>query len=87
MPFGSASGNNGSGPYSAPTTLERVVVVGYILAVAVPPLGFAIGLVLTLPGRRRSKHGAWIVLVSIAAAAIWALLISAGALKETGQGY
>jgi hypothetical protein len=64
-----------------------VVVVGYILAVAMPPLGVAIGLGLTFPGRRRSRHGAWIVLVGIAAAAIWALMISAGALKETGQGY
>jgi ABC-type Fe3+ transport system permease subunit len=87
MPFGSASGNNGSRRYSEPTTLQRVVVVGYILAVAVPPLGLAIGLVLTFPGRPRSRHGAWIVLVSVAAAAIWALLISAGALKDTSQGY
>jgi hypothetical protein len=87
MPFGPASGNNGSGPYSASRTLQRIVVLGYILAVAVPPLGFAIGLVLTVPSRSRSKHGAWIMLVSLAAAAIWALLISAGALKDTSQGY
>jgi hypothetical protein len=53
--------------------------------VAVPPLGFAIGL--TLAARRRSGHGISIVLLSIIAAAIWALLISSGALKTTGQGY
>jgi hypothetical protein len=55
--------------------------------VAVPPLGFAIGIALMLPGSVRSKHGASIVLVSIVAAAIWVLLISSGALKDTGQGY
>jgi hypothetical protein len=64
-----------------------VVVVGYILAVAMPPVGFAIGLVLMLSARRRSKHAAWIALLSIVAAVIWVLLIDAGALKQTGQGY
>jgi hypothetical protein len=55
--------------------------------VAVPPLGFAVGLVLMLSPRLRSRHGAWIVLLSILAAGIWALLIGAGALKDTNQGY
>ncbi|HKO29472.1 MAG TPA: hypothetical protein VJU80_18570 [Solirubrobacteraceae bacterium] len=83
----SASDDNGSRPYTAPTTLQRVVVVGYILAVAVPPVGFAIGLVLMLSPRFRSKHGAWMALVSIVAGVVWVLLISAGALKDTSQGY
>jgi hypothetical protein len=87
MPSGSASDNNGSRPYSPPTALQRAVVVSYILAVAVPPLGFAAGLVLMLSSRLRSKHGAWIVLLSIVAAVIWALLVGAGALKDTSQGY
>jgi membrane protein CcdC involved in cytochrome C biogenesis len=87
MPSGSASDNNGSRPYSPPTGLQRAVVVGYILAVAVPPLGLATGLVMMLSPRLRSKHGAWMVLVSIVAGMVWVLLISAGALKDTGQGY
>lgn len=62
-------------------------MVGYILAVAVPPLGLAIGIVLLAPGGVRSKHGIWIVLTTVVAAAIWALLISSGALKDPGQGY
>lgn len=61
--------------------------MGYILAVAIPPIGFGVGLVLALPRGLRSRHGIWIVLASIVAAAIWVLLISSGALKETGQGY
>ena len=87
MPTDSASSNNGSRPYSHTTAIQRVVVVGYILAVAVAPLGFSIGIVLLVSPRLPSKHGAWIVLLSIVAAVIWALMIGAGALKETNQGY
>jgi hypothetical protein len=87
MPPDCASSNNGTRPYSEPTTIQRVIVVGYILAVAMPPLGFAIGLALMLSARRRSKHAAWIALLSIVAAVIWVLMINAGALKQTGQGY
>jgi hypothetical protein len=87
MPSGSASDNNGSRPYSQPTALQRGVVVGYILAVALPPVGLVTGLVLMLSPRLRSRHGAWIVLLSIAAGVVWALLIGAGALKDTNQGY
>jgi hypothetical protein len=68
-------------------TTQRLVVVGYILALAMPPLGFVVGLVLMLSAGVRSKHGAWVVLTSILAAVIWALLISAGALTATNQGY
>ena len=79
------SGDNDS--RSRQVSVERLVVVGYILAVAMPPLGFVIGIVLMLSRRARSKHGVLIVLVSIAAAVIWALLIGSGALTTTNQGY
>jgi hypothetical protein len=83
----SVSSNNGSRPRSSEATRQRVVVVGYILALAMPPLGFAVGLVLMLSAGVRSRHGVWVVLVSVVAAAIWALLISSGALTATNQGY
>jgi hypothetical protein len=83
----SFSSNNGSRSRSREVTTQRLVVVGYILAVAMPPLGFAVGLVLMLSAGVRSKHGVWVVLVSIVAAGIWALLISSGALTATNQGY
>ena len=63
------------------------MVVGYITAVAMPPVGFILGIVLTVSARVKSRHGPWIVLASIAGAAIWALLISSGALTATNQGY
>ena len=79
--------DNGSRSRSKQVTVERLIVVGYILALAMPPIGFAIGFVLVLSPSVRSRHGVWIVVVSIVAAVIWALMISAGALKETNQGY
>ena len=83
----SASSNNGSGSHSGQVTIQRLVVAGYIIALAMPPLGFAIGLGLMLSPGVRSKHGGWIVLVSVVAAVIWALMISSGALTASNQGY
>jgi hypothetical protein len=78
--------NDSQSPLTQAST-ERLVVVGYIIAVAMPPLGFVIGLVLMVSRRVRSKHGVWIVLISIVAAVVWALLIGSGALTATNQGY
>jgi hypothetical protein len=79
--------NNGSRSHSNQITIQRLVVVGYILAFAMPPLGLAIGLVTMVAPSVRSRHGVWIVLASILAAGIWALLIGSGALNDTNQGY
>ena len=87
LPSDSASSNNGARPRLDQSTRQRLVVVAYILAVAVPPLGFAIAIGLMLSPRLRSRHAVWIILLSIVAAAIWLLMINAGALKDTGQGY
>jgi hypothetical protein len=83
----SASSNNGSESRAKQVTVQRIVVAGYIIALAMPPLGLAIGLVLMLSRGMPSKHGAWIVLVSVVAAVIWALMISSGALTASNQGY
>lgn len=79
--------DNGSLSHSKQLTIRRVVVLGYILAFAMPPLGFAIGLVTMVAPSVRSRHGLWIVLASVLAAVIWALLIASGALNDTNQGY
>lgn len=78
---------NGSTPRSTNVTIQRVVVVGYITAVAMPPIGFIVGIVLTLGARVKSRHGPWIAVASVVGASIWALLISSGALTATNQGY
>ena len=76
-----------SGSSADPVVITRLVVVGYILAFSLPPLGFGFGIVLTFAKSVRSKHGPWIALVSIAGGVIWAVLISGGALTATSQSY
>jgi len=70
-----------------PVVITRLVVVGYILAISLPPLGFGFGIVLTFARSVRSKHGPWIVLASIVGGVIWAVLISGGALTASNQSY
>jgi hypothetical protein len=70
-----------------PVVVTRLVVVAYILAIAVPPLGFGFGIVLTFARSVRSRHGPWIVLLSVIGGVIWAVLIGGGALTATNQGY
>jgi hypothetical protein len=84
LPTDSAS-RNGSDPRSARVTTERIVVLAYILAAAMPPLGFLLGI--GLGARAKSKHWVWIVLVSVVAAVIWAVIIKSGALSTTNQDY
>ena len=79
---------NGSDPRSTRVTIERLVVLAYILAVAFPPFGILMGIGLGVRGR--SKHWRWIVLVSIAAGVVWAVIIGTGALStlnSTNEGY
>ena len=80
-----SASRNGSDPRSSRVTIERLVVLGYILAVAMPPFGFALGIGLGV--RAKSQHWRWIVLISIVAAVIWALIIGSGALSSTNEGY
>ena len=80
-----SASRNGTDP-RARITIERVVVLGYILAGAMPPFGLAIAL--GLGAKRKSKHWRWIALVSLLAAVVWAAVIASGALSSTNnQGY
>jgi hypothetical protein len=75
-------------PEARSQTVQRIVVLGYVLALGMPPIGFAIGALLAVgPAKVRSRHGLWIILVSIIAAGAWALIISTGGLSTTDQNY
>jgi hypothetical protein len=54
------------------------------LAVSAPPIGFGLGIVIAVRFRNlRSKHGPWIIAISILASIIWILIITSGALNTT----
>jgi hypothetical protein len=73
-----ASSNGASAPVRNDSTF-RIIVVGYIAAIGMPPIGLIVGIVLVArrtPGTGR--HGWWIIALSIVAAVVWVLLLSSG---------
>jgi hypothetical protein len=63
---------------------RRLVALGYITAVGMPFVGFILGIsiLIRLP-KPNSKHGAWIIAISVVASVVWVLIIASGALKLT----
>ena len=62
-----------------------LVVGGYILAAIMPLIGFILGIVVaTRPANAVSKHGIWIIVVSIVAFFFWIAVVSSG---STGSSY
>ena len=60
--------------------MYRLVVLSYIMAVSMPPLGVILGIVVAIRSpRMTSKHGVWIIVVSILAALVWIPIILSGA--------
>lgn len=64
----------------------RFVVLSYIVAAAMPPVGLILGIVVSirLTGASR-RHGLWIILVSLIASLVWILVFSSGALTATSD--
>jgi hypothetical protein len=57
----------------------RLVVLGYIMAVAIPPAGLILGIVLARrDSRPHARHGLAIIAVSIVASLVWFLLFNSG---------
>lgn len=80
-----ASSNGASGPAPSPGP-GRLVVLGYITAFALPLLGLFLGIVIaTRPARSTSRHGRWIIGLSIVASVIWVLVFTSGALTSTSN--
>ncbi len=65
---------------------SRLVVLGYITAVALPLLGLVVGVVVaTRPSKATSKHGRWIIALSIVGSIVWALVFASGVLTSTSN--
>ena len=63
-------------------SIDRLVALGYITAIAIPPIGLILGLVL-VSGHRKpgSRHGPWIIGLTIVASVVWVLVLTSGALR------
>jgi hypothetical protein len=59
---------------------DRLVVLGYITAIAMPPIGLILGIVVATRPRINSKHGASIIVLSIIAGVLWFLFLASGVL-------
>jgi hypothetical protein len=77
--------NNAAPPDVLSESLRRLVVLGYLTAVAIPPVGFILGIVIAVGRRAAYRHGLAIVTVSVVAAVIWVLLLSSGVLTSTSS--
>jgi hypothetical protein len=79
---------NGASGQAWSQSFLRLVVVSYILAVAMPPLGLVLGFVVLGRGRRvHSRHGLWIILLSVIAAGVWVAIIASGAFTTTNPDF
>jgi hypothetical protein len=67
---------------------RRLIALAYILAVSFPPIGFGMGIVIALRfSTPRSRHGLWIIVLSILASIIWILIIAGGAFSTTNPDF
>jgi len=79
--YASSNGATANVPTSGPS---RLVVLGYITAVALPLIGLVIGIIaVTRPARSTARHGRWIIAISIVAAIVWALVFASGVFTST----
>jgi hypothetical protein len=63
-------------------SVQRLVVLGYITAIAMPPVGFIVGLLLTIRlTKPDSKRGIWVIAVSVIGAIAWVLALATGLLS------
>jgi hypothetical protein len=64
--------------------VQRILALGYITAVAIPPVGLIIGIAIAL--RRQApaaRHAAWIIVISVIAAGVWIAVFASGTISAT----
>jgi hypothetical protein len=81
----SAESNGGPATVSR-ESIQRLVVLGYITAVVMPPVGLGLGLLLALRlAKPTSKQGMLIIAVSVVAAIAWVLALVVGVLNPNSE--
>jgi hypothetical protein len=78
--------SNGSASKAKSESVRRLVVLGYITAVALPVIGIILGIVVaTRPIKAYSKHGVWIIVVSVVASVVWIVVLASGVFAVTNN--
>jgi hypothetical protein len=78
--------NNGARANLTSAGVQRLVVLGYITAVTMPPVGFILGLLLAIRiGKPNSRRGIWVIVVSIVASIVWVVLLATGVLNPNSN--
>jgi hypothetical protein len=68
--------------------VDRGLVLGYLLALAIPPVGLVFGLVMTArPGPLGRRQGVGILAVSLLALVVWFLVLRSGAVTSSSTNY
>jgi hypothetical protein len=60
------------------------LVLAYICAISIPPLGVGLGIAVAVR-LGKPRHATWIVLLSLATAALWILLLTSNAFNTAGS--
>jgi hypothetical protein len=77
---------NGTSAHRGAQSVHRLVVLGYITAVAMPPVGFIMGLVLAVRlSKPESRRGLWIIALSIVAGILWVIAIATGVVNPNSN--
>jgi hypothetical protein len=78
----SANGKAGGRPRDPGA--DRLLALGYITAIAIPPVGLVIGIIIAIRfGRPYSTHVGWIVGLSVVAAVVWVLILSSNVIDTS----
>lgn len=78
--------SNGASANTWSDPAYRLVVAGYIVAIAMPPIGFVLAIVLARrPAKAYAKHWPWIMAISVVAVIGWTLILASGALTSTSN--
>jgi hypothetical protein len=74
---------NGASVQRMSESERRLVVVAYITAIAMPAIGFVLGIVVTARPKPASRHAVWIIVLSVIATGIWILVFTSGVLSPS----
>lgn len=83
-----SASRNGATPNVGSASADQLVVLAYILAASMPPIGFVFGVVVAMRFPRvSSRHGRWIIVVSLIASLVWVLVIASGSLSTVNSDF